>query len=339
MPDHVNQRQYAGIQAEFLDFRDKTLGPVPLAEVPAQLAAGRFVWIDVDSDQSDPAALLHILPDEVVQRSGLAGIRLPAAGGVDAPDGVSSLRRTDRLLDVVLVGCPPTDDQAHELLETLVGEDFLITIHRGRNSVLEEVRRGYVHDFAHHASTPSFLLYEICDKHVESVLAAHRRLEHAVEVTRLAIRHSTSEEALDSLGRVSDRLLSLRKRVLPMRRVFDELVSRKTTVVSDATSGFVGRMIDTLERLLTDIAGDREILETALQHSLTVMSHRTNQTMNRLAVVSTIFLPLTFLCGIYGMNFQGMPEIEWSHGYVYFWLLSAAITVTLVVVLRRARLL
>lgn len=339
MPDHVNQRRHPGIQAEFFDFRDKTLGPVPLAEVPAQLAAGRFVWIDVDSDQSDPAALLHILPDEVVQRSGLAGIRLPTAGGVDAPDGVSSLRRTDRLLDVVLVGCPPADDQAHELLETLVGEDFLITIHRGRNSVLEEVRRGYVHDFAHHASTPSFLLYEICDKHVESVLAAHRRLEHAVEVTRLAIRHSTSEEALDSLGRVSDRLLSLRKRVMPMRRVFDELVSRKTTVVSDATSGFIGRMVDTLERLLADIAGDREILETALHHSLTVMSHRTNQTMNRLAVVSTIFLPLTFLCGIYGMNFQGMPEIEWSHGYVYFWLLSAAITVTLVVVLRRARLL
>ena len=90
---------------------------------------------------------------------------------------------------------------------------------------------------------------------------------------------------------------------------------------------------------LADIAADREILDTSLQHSLTVMSHRTNQTMNRLAVVSTIFLPLTFLCGVYGMNFEIMPEIQWANGYIYFWVLSAVITTTLVIVLRRARLL
>jgi magnesium transporter len=69
------------------------------------------------------------------------------------------------------------------------------------------------------------------------------------------------------------------------------------------------------------------------------MSHRTNQTMNRLAVVSTIFLPLTFLCGVYGMNFEVMPEIAWVHGYIYFWVLSGVITGTLIVLLRRARLL
>jgi magnesium transporter len=131
----------------------------------------------------------------------------------------------------------------------------------------------------------------------------------------------------------------LRKRVLPMRRVLEELIARKTNLVSDSTLGVIDGMVDTLERLLADIAGDREILETSLQHSLTVMSHRTNQTMNRLAVVSTIFLPLTFLCGVYGMNFEVMPEIAWAHGYIYFWILSGVITGTLVVLLRRGRLL
>ena len=98
-------------------------------------------------------------------------------------------------------------------------------------------------------------------------------------------------------------------------------------------------VIDTLERLLSDIAADREILETALNLSLTVMSHHTNQTMNRLAVVSTIFLPLSFICGIYGMNFEGMPEVDWANGYLYFWGLCGCITVGLVMLLRRARLL
>jgi magnesium transporter len=98
-------------------------------------------------------------------------------------------------------------------------------------------------------------------------------------------------------------------------------------------------MIATLERLLSDITSNLGILESAMNFSLTVATHRTNLVMNRLAVVSTIFLPLTFLCGVYGMNFEGIPELAWTHGYKFFWALSALITVGLVLVLRRARLL
>jgi magnesium transporter len=340
--DTADARQRPGIHAEFLDFRNRTHGDVLLDEVATHLAEGRFVWIDVDSGQGSASAVLNLLPADIVRTSGLADVHFVAE---HRPETVSSLRRTDRLLHIVLVGCDPAerdernDQNGQEILETLVGEGFLITVHRGPNAVLAGVRRGYLHDFEQHASTPSFLLYEICNKQVESLLATQCTLEEAVEQTRLALRHSTDEHALESLGRVSDHLLSLRKRVLPTRRVFEELVARKTKLVSDATLGFIGGMIETLERLLADIAADREILETALQHSLTVMSHRTNQTMNRLAVVSTIFLPLTFLCGVYGMNFEVMPEISWENGYIYFWVLSALITGTLVVVLRRARLL
>lgn len=334
--DTADARQRPGMHAEFLDFQNRTHGDVRLDEVATHLAERRFVWIDVDSGQAAPSAVLNLLPADIVRTSGLADLHFVPQHG---PEAVSSLRRTDRLLHVVLVGCDPADQDRQEVLETLVGEGFLITVHRGPNALLAGVRRGYLHDFEHHASTPSFLLYEICNKQVESLLATQSALEEAVEQTRLALRHSTDEDALESLGRVSDHLLSLRKRVLPTRRVFEELVARKTMLVSDATLGFIGGMIETLERLLADIAADREILETALQHSLTVMSHRTNQTMNRLAVVSTIFLPLTFLCGVYGMNFEVMPETAWKHGYVYFWMLSAMITFTLVLVLRRARLL
>jgi len=331
-----NPRQAAGIRAEFLDFRDRSHGTLQLDEVATQMANGRFVWIDVDHEQSLPSVVLNVLPTDVVRGSGLADLRFVSE---PRPEMVSSLCRTERLLHFILVNPLPVDDDRQELLETLVGDGFLITVHHGANALLAGVRQSYIHDFVHHASTPSFLLYEICNKQVEMLLATHGKIDAAVEQTRLALRHSADENALESLGRVSDRLLSLRKQVLPTRRVFEELVARKTSLVSDTTLGFIGGMIATLERLLADIAADREILDTSLQHSLTVMSHRTNQTMNRLAVVSTIFLPLTFLCGVYGMNFEIMPEVQWAHGYLFFWILSLVITTTLVVVLRRARLL
>ena len=94
-----------------------------------------------------------------------------------------------------------------------------------------------------------------------------------------------------------------------------------------------------LDNLMADIGSNREILESAMSLSLTRVTFRTNQTMNRLAVVSTIFLPLTFICGVYGMNFDVMPEIRWQNGYLYFWLLVAVITGTMWLGLRRARLL
>ena len=71
-------------------------------------------------------------------------------------------------------------------------------------------------------------------------------------------------------------------------------------------------------RQFADLISSREILESAMTFSLTVMTHRTNLTMNRLPVVSTIFLSLTVLSGVYGMNVNAMPEIEWAHGYAIF---------------------
>ena len=334
--DDLRTGQTAGIRAEFFDFRQRTLGEARLDDVAKHMAEGRFVWLDVDTARSSTVALRSVLPADVVAGTGIDRIEF-ATDSVTAT--VSSLRRTDRFLQIVLVGCQPPDDERAEIFEALVCEGFLITAHCGPNALLDRVRSGHLHDFEHHASTPSFLLYEICGHQVELLLSTQGVIEEAVEATRQGLRASIDEKALASLARVNDRLLGLRKRVLSTRRVYEELVARKTHLVSDATLGFIGGMVETLERLLTDIASDREILDTALQHSLTVVSHRTNQTMNRLAVVSTIFLPLSFLCGVYGMNFAIMPEITWDHGYIYFWILSATITMTLVMVLRRARLL
>ena len=225
------------------------------------------------------------------------------------------------------------------MLDIVISEGLLATFSDGSSSVLHAVRRDYIRDFEQHAATPSFLLYEFWDKQIEQFLAVQSYLDQEVEATRIALRRAADEATLTKLANVSARLLALRKRVLPARRVLEELVSRKTTLVSEATLQFMGNMIGTLERLLADITANREILESAMNFSLTVMTHRTNLTMNRLAVVSTIFLPLTFLCGVYGMNFEVMPETEWVHGYKMFWIVSAVITVTLTFVLRKARLL
>jgi magnesium transporter len=327
-----------GVRAEFLDFRDRSRGSLGPAEIRGEIDRGRFVWIDVDAAVVEPGLVEEIFPPAAY--SGMQMRQLMDDNSTLSAASAPGLRRTDRLLQFTFVGgasCAP--DDPGERLDVVVGDGFLVTAHRGPNGVLDAVRRDYMHDFDQHAATPSFLLYELCNKQVEQFLAVQARLEDEVEDTRRALADEVDQPAFVSVASVSSKLLTLRRRALPVRRALEELTSRKTVLVSEATLRFLAGMISTLERLLSDIAADREILEAALNLSLTVMSHRTNHTMNRLAVVSTIFLPLTFICGIYGMNFEAMPEVVWVHGYIYFWSLSACVTAGVFVFLRRSRLL
>lgn len=324
-----------GVTVETLDFRDRSYGPVALDTIGGLVAAGRFGWIDIDLDQCPLADIRGLLPGALAD--GLAAVKPVDA---DEEDTVSSLARSESFLSIRLAGVRIDEaGLSSETVDIVLAEGLLLTVHRGPCGVLDAVRRDYLQDFLQHASTPSFLIYEFWSRQVEQFLMVEGWLDKDVDATRLALGTGADERVLEQLADVSGRLLALRRRVLPARRVLEELVSRKTTLISEATLGFLATMIGTLERLLADIASSREILDSAMDFSLTVTTHRTNMTMNRLAVVSTIFLPLTFLCGIYGMNFRVMPETQWTHGYTLFWVLSALITVGLTLALRRARIL
>lgn len=102
---------------------------------------------------------------------------------------------------------------------------------------------------------------------------------------------------------------------------------------------FLQNMVGTVDHVLQDLLVDRDILSESLNLYMSMVGHRTNRVMNRPTVVSVIFLPLTFLCGVYGMNFEVLPETKWEHGYPFFWGLVVVIVVGLLVAMRRLRLL
>jgi magnesium transporter len=100
---------------------------------------------------------------------------------------------------------------------------------------------------------------------------------------------------------------------------------------------YLANMVGTLQRLGDDLTTEREILAELLALYLGIVSHRTNRLVNRLTVISVIFLPLTFLCGVYGMNFDNMPELHWSYGMVYFWAMAIVISAGLVAFMKWRR--
>ena len=313
-----------------LDFKSKAYRKLEADDVRASMTAGKFVWIDVDlareADARRVLTTLALCVPEIVED---AFTREPA----------TQIARYDDYLHLVLSGCRLVGHKFDlERVDAVIGDRFLLTLHRGHPVFLEAVRRSYLADFVRFAQSPSFLLYELWDCLIDNYLTVHKRFEERVEQVQAHLIGSVEDAVFAEAAELGSDLLHLRKVVLPARAVLTDLSTRKSPFVSEATQPFLGNMVGTVERVLQDVLVDRDILAGALNNYMSMVSHQTNKVMNRLTGLSMIFLPLTFLCGVYGMNFKVLPETEWTYGYAFFWALAAAVVAVMVWFVRRNRL-
>jgi magnesium transporter len=189
------------------------------------------------------------------------------------------------------------------------------------------------------ARSPSFMVYEIWEHLVDNYLSVQKRFEERVEALQLDLMRDVDDRVFASVSELGADLLHFRKVVMPARAVLTDLSTRKSLYISEATQPFLANMVGTIERVLQDLLVDRDVLSNSLNLYMSIVQHRTNDVMRKLTVLSTVFLPLTFLCGVYGMNFKVLPELEWRYGYFGFWFAVLVIVAVTVVMSRRAKLL
>jgi len=319
------------VQVVAFDFRAKTEATIQVAQVRQAMGDGKFVWLDVDVAQADEARRL-------LTKVGLCAPEVFEDALTREP--ATQLARYDDYVHIVMSGCRLVGAKFElERVDAMLGEHFLLTLHKGRPVFLEAVRRAYRDDFMRFAQSPSFLLYELWDHLIDNYLSIHKAFEERVERVQARLIGDVKDSVFAEATELGADLLHLRKVVLPARSVLTELSTRKSAFVSEATQPYLGNMVGTVERVLQDVLVDRDILSGALNNYMTMVSHQTSKVMNRLTVVSVIFLPLTFLCGVYGMNFDVLPELHWKYSYLIFWLTVAIIAGGLGWFMRRNKLL
>lgn len=314
-----------------MDFEQKTEKEIPLGSARESMAAGRFVWADIDASSADGArralASLGLVADEIIED---ALTREPA----------TQAAKYDEYLHIVVSGCRLAGAKFDlERVDVIVGQKFLLTIHKGSVVFLDAVRKQWRQDFHRFAKSPSFLLYEIWDCLVENYLSVQKKFEERVEELQAELIGVVDDRVFARVSEIGADLLHFRKVLLPARAVLTELSTRKSIFISEATQPFLANMVGTLERVLQDLLVDRDILSESLNLYMSMVGHRTNRVMNKLTVVSVIFLPLTFLCGVYGMNFKKLPETEWTYGYLFFWAMAGGIVGLLLWIMRKNKLL
>ncbi len=320
------------IRAVAFDFKSKEETEIAVEDVQDARAKGESVWIDVQVHDVKAA-------QSVLVPMGLApsGILEDALFG----DPQARLARFEDCIHLVVSGCR-TRGHAIDLerVDAVMSQGCLVTIHRGSVMFLSAVRRDYPADFQRHAQSISFLVFELWEQLVENYLSVQKTMEERVEKLQDALGAERIDDAVfGGISELGADLLQFRKILLPTRSILMDLGTRKSIFLSEATQPFLLNMVGTVEFVLQSLQVDREILSESLNLCMSRVSYRTNEVMKRLTVVSAIFLPLTFLVGVYGMNFQHMPELPWKYGYAYFWLLVASIVMGLFLLLRRNRLL
>jgi magnesium transporter len=312
------------------DFQAKTENALPSTRIASAIAEGRFVWVDVTFNDVALArqklSALGLIAEEIID---------DALGGETA----TRIGRFDDYIHLVVSGCRLQGVLFDlERVDVVIAEKFLLTIHLGTPVFMEGVKKAYRADFLRFAKSPSFLLYEIWDHLLENYLAVQNSFERRVEALQGQLIGDVDDRVFSQISELGADILHLRKALLPARTVLTDLSTRKSIFISEATQPFLGNMVGTVEHVLQELLVDRDILSESLNLYMSMVGHRTNKVMNRLTVVSVVFLPLTFLCGVYGMNFEVLPELKWQHGYLIFWITAILIVGGLLIVMRRMKL-
>ncbi len=288
-------------------------------ELPALLGRLPVTWIDIDG----------LGNADVVQQLGKQFGLHPLA----LEDTVNTHQRAkvDDYGDILyivmrMVQGPPL---ASEQISFFVGRNFVITFQEGLegdclNAVRDRIRqrRGRVRD-----AGPDYLLYELLDAVIDGYFPVLERYGVRLDELDALAETASIGHTLAELHAVRRDLLFLRRVVWPLRDASLSLLRGGHSVITHDTQVYLRDCYDHATHLIDILEIYRETCTDLRDFYYSKLSNRTNEIMRTLTIITTLFMPLTFIAGVYGMNFKYMPELEWPYGYPLSLALMAAISV------------
>ncbi len=244
-------------------------------------------------------------------------------------------------LFIVLRMLSPTagGDFSSEQLSIILGPDYLFTFQEGiKGDAFDSVRnrirngKGKIRGMG-----ADYLAYALIDAVVDGYFTVLEEFGEGVVDVEEELTLAPDQESLRSINTMKKEIIYLRKSVWPLREVISFLERGDSHLLHDDTRLYFRDVYDHTVQVIDTVETYRDLLSGMLDLYLSSISNRTNEVMKFLTVIGTIFMPLTFLVGVYGMNFKHFPELEWQNGYFILWGLMIAMALLMVIYFRRKR--
>ena len=236
----------------------------------------------------------------------------------------------------------PADNNTHTEIEQIslfMGEMYVISFHAGAVDPFEAVRkrlRNRKNRIRNRGA--DYLLYALLDRVVDQGFPVLERFGEKIEKLEMELLDRPDQETLNHIHQTKRNLLLLRRMIWPQRELINLLLREESPLIKEDTKLYLRDCYDHSVQILDLLETYRDMTASMLDVYLSSTSHRLNEVMKVLTIIATIFIPLTFIAGVYGMNFGrkepispwAMPELDWYYGYPLIWLIMIAMVMVMV---------
>lgn len=217
-----------------------------------------------------------------------------------------------------------------EQISLVILQNYILSFQEFEGDVFNDLRRRLEQNKSNIRSRGTdYLAYSLIDCTVDSYFDIIESIGDSIDIAEDILMANPSNEILNDIYKLKREMIFLRNSVWPLREVLGKLVKSDYGLIQDQTIMYLRDVYDHTIQIMDIIETYRDILSGMLDTYLSSISNKTNEVMKILTVFSTIFIPLSFLTGIYGMNFEHMPELGFKYGYLIFW----GITITCILLM------
>jgi magnesium transporter len=246
----------------------------------------------------------------------------------------------DYLFIVLKMLYSATSNQAiqHEQISLIVGKRYVISFQEVALDVFEPVRerikkgRGRIRE-----QGSDYLAYALMDTVVDRYFNVLEGVGETIDALEDAVIHEPAPETLEVIQDLKHEMLFIRKSIWPFREVVSTLIRRESQLISEDVILFLRDVYDHTIHIIDTVETNRDMLAGMLDIYLSSVNNKMNEVMKVLTIIATIFIPLSFVTGIYGMNFEFMPELKWKIAYPLIWLLMLVVFIGMVIFFRRRK--
>ena len=314
---HVGRRKTGTPQLYLIEYDSHQLAEARIGdpgEVEKQAKEAAVVWLNLDG--------LH--DGDLITRIGTRfGIHPLTLEDIMNTDQRPKFETYDDYLFIVLKMLEYDEQNARVLSEQVslvLGRDFLVSFQEGEGDVFAPVRERIRKSKGRIRSGGcDYLAYALIDAVVDHYFKILEHFEERIEAVEEELFDDPTTETLEAIHEAKRELMFLRKQVWPTRELVGSLIRVDSPLVASGTSIFFRDVYDHTIQIIDTIESYRDILSGFMDIYLSKVSYRMNEIMKVLTIMATIFIPLTFVAGIYGMNFRYMPELGWRWGYPLTW--------------------
>lgn len=225
-----------------------------------------------------------------------------------------------------------------EPISLVLGPNYLISFQERKGDIFDNVR-GRIHNASGRIRKrgSDYLLFALMDAVVDNYFIVMEDIADKLELLEDKLFEETDNRLLYELQQHRKQIVNMRRSVYPLREVVNKLNRAEFAAITEDTERFFRDLYDHTIQIIETIETFKETVSSLKDVFMTGVSNRMNEIMKVLTLIATIFIPITFVAGVYGMNFENMPELGWEYGYHAAWGLMIIMGVGMFIYFKRQK--